>query len=331
MGNEDSSNLSQSDLQARRLLDIVLTLLGSSGPVSSSRLHELHYPDTQYSSFRKLFSRDRQRLAICGITVRRANRPPDEPLWELDKERSFASKVALTDREAVILDVACAQLASDPSFPLANDLRMGLAKVDRLFDRSSPTAATLPPAKHDKRLATLETCLLSQHKVDIRYRGAEGGVTQRVLAPYGLFTLKGNTYVVGADDSQANRDELSAVRTYRVDRILSIRECKDTTYVIPLDFDINDYLLLPFQLGPFLYYAYFVPYGEWNVDLSSYYTRNTYVVTDNAGRKVLKTSVSDECAAAEWAIEQGLVPVKPASLVAAWKEIVRRSLASTRS
>lgn len=324
MHGSEEDGLTQSDVQARRLLDIVLTLLGSPGPVSSGRMRELHYPDAQPESFRKLFSRDRQRLALCGIAIRRTNRPPDEPLWEIDRDRSFVKKGALDPREAVILDVACAQLAADPSFPLANDLRMALAKIDGLFDRRAPSAIELPPAKHNKRLATLESCVLACHAADIRYQRTDGSVVVRRLAPYGLFTLRGQTYVVGPT-IDADRCGTSEPRTYRLSRILSITECKRITYVIPRDFDVHDYVLLPFQVGKHLYYANFVPLHGTTKSFARDNGLTTYVSHDE-NATVLHISVSDEFAAAAWAIEMELVPTSPASLVKAWEETLRSSI-----
>lgn len=325
--NDEGDSLTQADVQARRLLDIVLTLLGSPHPVSSTRLRELHYPDVRPGSFRKLFLRDRERLALCGIVVRRTNRPPDEPLWEIDQERSFVAKDALTPREAMIIDVACAQLAGDPSFPLASDLRIALAKVDRLFDKRSPVTSGLPPARSDRRLATLEGCLLSRHAVDIGYRKADGTATTRRLLPYGLFSLGGQSYLVAPSLDEVGSVGPASIRTYRVDRITSIRECKDINYVIPKDFDVHDYVLLPFQTGRHRYYADFVLADG---DMGEYALENglkAYVIHQD-GFDALHLGVADEDTAASWAIEQGLVPLQPPSLVATWNSILRSSLAA---
>lgn len=322
--------LTQSDLQARRLLDIVLTLLGSPGPVSSSRLRELHYPGIQPDSFRKVFSRDRQRLALCGITIQRTNRPPDEPLWTIDQERSFSSTDVLDAREAVVLDVACSQLLSDPSFPFANDLRSALAKIDRLFDRDYPQVGELPLARHDRRLSTLESCLLSHHAADVQYKRLDGKISQRCLAPYGMFSLRGQAYVVGPSVSTDGTPEPTTLRTYRTDRITKIHECRGITYVIPKDFSINDYVLLPFQVGPPLYYADFKPMQD-NTDTKHLRSIcNADVVSDEHGDTVLRLSVSNEARAAAWAIETGLIPQQPQSLVAIWKKILKETLDATR-
>lgn len=327
MSDTASGELSESDVQARRLLDIVLTLRGSSAPVSSSRLRELHYPNAKDDSFRKLFSRDRQRLALCGIRVVRANRPPDEPLWQIDEDASFAPEGTLSAREAVVLDVACAQLAADPSFPLANDLRSALAKVDRAFDRQSPRAAGLPPADSDRRAATIEAALLDQHAVDMSYRKADGSEATRRLEPYGMFTLGGHSYVVGPTVTEHESAALGPVRTYRIDRIRSIRECKGVSFVIPQDFDVRDYVLLPFQLGKPLYYGEFLNRTGSSLEYASETFDNAFVVTHRgSGELTLRAPVSDERRAAEWAIEHDLRPISPETLVKAWEDILRSSL-----
>lgn len=322
--------LNESDRQARRLLDIVLTLLASPVPVSSTRLRELHYPNSQPDSFRKLFSRDRKRLALCGITVRRANRPPDEPVWQIDEDSSFSKTAELTPREAVVLDVACSQLASDPTFPLSNDLRMALAKLDKLFDRSYPAGDIDTQVTHDRRATAIEDCLLERHAADITYRTQDGTDSKRRIAPYGMFTLRSNAYVVGPLVGESGLPQPGSIRTYRIDRIISLAECKRITYVIPKDFDVHDYVLLPFQVGKHLYYAYFVTSCSDSSSLTQYDAINTSVVLTPDGKQAVRVSVSDEQLAAGWAISEGLIPLGPVSLVDTWKRMVVASLESAQ-
>lgn len=319
--------LNESEEQARRLLDITLTLVSRDAPVSSTRIRETHYPNVTPDSFRRQFNRDRQRLALCGIVVRRTNRPPDEPLWAIDQNASFVSGDKLDPREAVLLDVACSRLASDPSFPYGDDLRIALGKVDRAFDQQMPIQVLAGSRKRDKATAVLERCALVRHAIDVSYVRTDGASFRRRIGIYGMFSLRGHAYVVGPRLHDSGEPETGSIRTYRIDRFTSCREDKSITYRIPADFNINDYVLLPFQIGKTMYYAtFYVPQNVLSDVLKTVGSRGDIVAID--GRDVLRVAVSSEHDAACWAIDQGLIPLSPDSLVRAWDMVLGDTLAA---
>lgn len=319
------TKLSESDEQARRLLDITLTLYSSSGPVSSTRIRELHYPHVAPDSFRRMFNRDRQRLGVCGVIVKRSNRPPDEPLWEIDRSASFVHHETLSPKEAILIDLACSQLASDPSFPYSEDLLVALAKVDRAFDPEVPTFVPSVSPKRDRFSSTLEHCLLTHHAARMSYLHADGNEIRRIIALYGMFSLRGNTYVVGPSLDSSGSVVVDSIRTYRIDRFTSCQEQKRITYRIPPDFDIDDYVLLPFQIGPTVYYASF--YVPKDVLQDAMRLPDHKVRLDILGEHgVLQAAVSSGINAAAWAIAMGLIPTEPESLVNQWHEILGSTL-----
>lgn len=74
-------------------------------------------------------------------------------------------------------------------------------------------------------------------------------------------------------------------------------------YQIPIDFDVNDFAKLPFQLGKTKYIGVFSD--------------------DNKGI-TLEYEVADEEVAGAWAIAEGYRPLEPESLVASWRKRLER-------
>lgn len=323
-------SLTESDLQARRLLDIAMTLESSNEPVSSRRLKELHYPAVTEESFRRMFNRDRQRLALCGVIVRRTNRPPDQALWEIDDASSFLSDEQLTPRESVVLDVACAQLASDPSFPLYADLRIALAKIDRSFDSRSPIDLSGSASPRDARLDALMNAYLARHAVQVSYRRADMIVVERQIEIFGFFSVSDHTYAVAKAPSDNEEPTEEQIHSYRIDRFLKVRECPRSSYTIPSSFDIHDYMLLPFQIGPKLYDATFYVAPD-VLSRVIHDLQNTAHVFSQRNSTVLCFAVSDEDKAAAWSIAEGIIPIQPRSLVLAWRSTLNNSLTRRQS
>lgn len=322
--------LGESDVQARRLLDITMTLESSDAPVSSRRIKELHYPSVTDGSFRRMFNRDRQRLTLCGVIIRRANKPPDEALWEIDDADSFVGDRQLTPRESVILDVACAQLASDPSFPLYANLRTALAKIDRDFDSESPVDLSDPAVPRDPRLEVLVNAYLARHAVQVSYRRADLEIVERTIEIFGFFSISDHAYAVAQTSSSDMHLPVNQPHCYRIDRFIKVRECPGSSYVIPPEFDIHDYVLLPFQIGPKLYDAEFcAPHDVIPHVKHDFHDATHALFKENDS--VLSLVVCDEDKAASWAIAEGIRPLKPQSLVAAWRRLLQKSLERRRS
>jgi hypothetical protein len=94
------------------------------------------------------------------------------------------------------------------------------------------------------------------HAAKVVYQKPDGTKISRVLAPYGFFFLHGNTYMVAA---RAADDvvEGEPPHTYNLNRVLSAQEIPKLRFVRPVDFDVRDFIILPFQMGPARYVATF--------------------------------------------------------------------------
>ncbi len=316
---DDFREPTEDERVARRIIAVAIALINASAPLSTTELRREFYVGLSDAAFRKAFRRDRLRLAACGVVVLEGGRRDDEQTWLIDEDRSFARENTLTPEDALALDCLLLPLAADPAFPFAQDLRLALAKIDRSFDGRS-TAALPPSARtRNRELARIEDCLVRRHAARVSYVRADGSKVERTLLPYGLFSLRDRTYVVAATKGSDQEPH-----TYLIDRMSTVREEAKTSYVIPPDFDVRDFVLLPFQVGSQCYTATFaVPEhrladvrarvgerGQWQVD---------------GGVSTLRISVSDERAASIWAIAEGVRPIEPETLVLTWRQRLERA------
>lgn len=291
---EDFREPTEDERSARRVLSVAIALINARRPLTMVEIHREFYPEMSDPTFRKTFQRDRERLVLAGLSLCHGPKVDGMDTWVVDAESSFVRDNPLDEQDALVLDLLLLPLASDPAFPYARDLRLALNKIDRSFDGSS--LAVIPPEarRRNNNISRLEDCMSSRHLARIRYRRQDGSETDRVVAPLGFFFLNASTYMVAAQVDGFG--ELVDPHTYNLDRMISVREQTRRGFLPPPDFDVRDFILLPFQIGDKLYTA-------------------TFVSEDGVTRI---EGVCDEGMAASWAIAQGLRPVEPTSLVERW-------------
>lgn len=297
---DDFSEPTEDERTARRVLAVAIAFVNARRPLTMVELQREFYPDMTDATFRKSFLRDRERLALAGLVLRNGPTVDDRTTWMVDEDASFVTDNPLSQEDALVLDFMLLPLASDPSFPYSRDLRHALTKIDRSFDGSSH--AYIPPEarKRNNNISRLEDCMTAGHAARVTYLKADGTKTQRMLAPYGFFFFRETTYMVAArmdDESTA----AESPHTYNMDRMTSVKELPKTTFVRPLDFDVRDYIKLPFQMGPARYTA-------------------TFELHDG---RVVYEPVNDEDAAVSWALGKGARPLEPQTLVDAWLDALR--------
>lgn len=309
--------VTKDDERALRISSLALEFMNARAPVPSSAVQEEFYPGLSADSFRKAFSRDRSALLACGLVIEERPARGSESSWEANAELSFASGAELDPMEAAALDVACRPLLDEGEFPLAGDLRLALAKITRAF-AESVVAVPAHERATSRHLPLICGCLISRHAIAIDYANARGETSQRSVAPLGLFSLRGRTYLVAMGVDGEDQE----VRTYRVDRILKARELAGVTYEVPEDFSVSDWRLLPFQMGsPVANACFHVPASrEAEVRRASLGHGLFEAADDGALWTVSASSLED---AAAWAVSQGIRPVSPAPLVDAWEHVLR--------
>lgn len=286
----------QDEQSARRILALAVALINARRALNTTEIHREFYPQTSDATFRKTFLRDRERLAAAGLTLRNGQKVDDTLTWEVDEESSFVRENALTQEDALALDCLLLPIAQDPSYPYARDLRLALTKIDRSFDGTSQAAIPPEARRRNNNISRLEDCMTAGHAARVTYQKPDGTKTTRVLAPYGFFFLHGNTYMVAAR-TQDDAVEGEPPHTYNLDRVISAKEIAKSSFVRPADFDVRDFIILPFQMGPARYEA-------------------TFELSDGT---LMRENVHDEDAAVTWAIAKGATPRSPESLVDSWK------------
>ena len=315
---------SADEAKAARVYEMALVFTNRETPMSSTEIGRRFYPGLKPESVGRAFRRDRETLARIGLVLGNvADAASDEGMWVLDRNASLAGAESISAREALIIDVVCRQLVGDASFPYADELAIALAKIDQSFDGVLPGVAPAQPAG-SAILREVRRSLESHAALETTYVDAAGRRTDRLLAPYGMFGLRGRTYVVAADlDAEGVPEDGGRTRNFRVDRISSARVRPATPYEIPGDFSVADHVYLPFQLGEPLFEAAFEVPEERERDLRH----------DVAGKgawsqdgSTWSADVADVRVAAAWAVGEGIRPLAPKVLVDAWVEVLEGAM-----
>lgn len=312
--------VTKDDERARRICSLALEFMNARSPVPSSTLARSFYPDLSPDSFRRSFSRDRAVLAACGLRVVEAGRTGGEAAWGIDERRSYAEGVELAPSEAGALEVACQGLLEDPTFPLAEDLRLALAKVARAFS-DAPALAAAPAHGEPRALSSIRRALVEGRCIECSYTDARGATTRRRLAPYGLFGLRGALYLVAADAIKES-SRPAEPRTFRIDRFDDARVLDDVPCEVPEGFSVLAWRRLPFQLGGRPQAVTFeVPAERLGAVREAALGQGTF--SQGGGSARWTVEAGDLAAAASWAVSQAIVPVDPPELVAAWRRALK--------
>ena len=301
---------------AQTLLALAMDLMSSNAPVPVSRLRERHFPGLKSEAARKKLARARETLEACGLIIVQT-RSAAGAAWAVDPRCYPAGELETND--AGVVGLLTSPLLGDEGFAHRGDLRFALMK---LGVSTGGTATADGIVEDDHALETLRHCLASRRMVELDYEDAEGTETHRRVAPLGLFDLRGHTYLVCGGDETCIND---GIRTLRCDRISHARRTNDA-FDYPRDFDVNDYRVLPFQLGPAV--------AECTFRVSADAAPRLVETTLGEGRLyeekeviLWDVSASDLDDAAAWAIAHELTPVAPVELVERWRCLLRGCLA----
>ena len=184
--------VTKDDERARRICSLALEFMNARAPIPSSELARCFYPSLSPDSFRRSFARDREVLAACGLLVTERGRSGGEALWAVDEDASFARGVELSPQDAAVLELSCQALLDDPAFPFSSDLRLALAKIARTFSDGLAFAAS-PDRREGRALGAIKDALVARSELELSYTDARGRASRRVVAPYGVFGLRGGS------------------------------------------------------------------------------------------------------------------------------------------
>lgn len=329
---DDYVELTRADREATRIASLAVVFENANGPVPNSTLRREFYgycPSEEAA--RKAFQRDKQKLLLCGITLRPSKPSSGITGWEIDRDASYSEPGTISADDALTLDIALSPLAGDAAFPYSHDLRQALMKIDRSFSTQSPVRMTSEQPHNPATLRTLEDCLAHGHAASINYQRADGTTLSRTVGICGFFALRGSTYFVA---EQLDTHPSPPAHSYNANRVVSAKELRGHPYTPPEDFDIHDFMRLPFQLGPSLYTAQFSLPGNMERVSAATMGRGTVSVDPASSLATWSVDVSNTSGAASWAIAYAMTPTSPATLVDAWSDLLESSarvLANTPS
>lgn len=308
-------DLNKDEQRARKLLALAMDLMSSPAPVPTARLVERHFPGLASEAARKKLVRAREALATCGLIIKQT-RTRKGALWSIDPA-CYPLK-GLDRNDASVIQLLTSPLLRDESFPHRANLRFALMKLGD----SPALTSEKPPILDDHTLEAVRACLDTHHMLKLDYEDAAGRLTHRRVAPLGLFEFRAYTYLVCSTDLSLGAD---GIRTLRCDRMSHASKIA-ATFEMPADFDVNEYRLLPFQMGPSIARCTFaLPKSTRALLVETTLGKGTLYTSDD--QLLWDVDVSNFDDAAAWAIAHGLTPMEPGELVERWRERLRGCLA----
>jgi proteasome accessory factor B len=300
-----------------RLVNLALFLAKTPRFVSAEELHAegLGYPEDQDdAAFLRMFERDKEALRAAGIAIE----VDEDERYRLDRAGTFATEVTLSAEETATVRTAVAALATDESFPFAEDLTIALAKLGQGAPSPVSVATTLAdedPRAQGASAAMTAEAITSRKFVAFDYTNAKGESRMHEVAPYGIFFREGRWYLVGLDTS------IGEIRVYALKRATNVRvnttAPKTPDFERPDWFSVAEYSLLPFQYGPTPFEAVvrFSAEDAWRVARLS--GGNGKIEEQPDGCALWRIEVGDPRGLASWCVEHGpgVVPLEPQTVV----------------
>lgn len=291
-------------------LGLHLAAAGRPLPAEEIRLTVPGYENSSEDAFKRMFERDKSVLREAGLVIG-VTRDEGAERYFVDARASYADPVDLGAKDLLRLRAAGAAMLGDPSFPYREDLAFALTKL--MAGSDSPLAAATPvasaltadedPAAQGAAVAALTAAAEARKRVGFGYTGAAGKVSAREVEPWGLFAREGRWYLVAHDPAA------DGVRVFAVPRIrdLTINTVKPGSpdFSRPADFDIDRWMLMPFQYG--------AARIEVTVRFAGAAARRAGALTagqgtlepDPDGTITWRVPVADEALFARWVVENG--------------------------
>lgn len=313
-----------------RILNLLFVLNASRIPLSTSQIlddEELGYSSSNRESAMKQFKRDRQKLEKLGIVVIEVKEPGaserEESSWAIDQERTHAVPRLITADDADLLASALADHLSLPGLPYRLPLERITAKLTSSRGLTPPDLPESSERANDSVLESVWTAFSLRLKLTFEYENARGEATKRTVCVYGLFSIKGVSYLVGLDEKSAQ------IRTFRIDRIKRAWKPKGV-YAIPADFDVTDFLFFTFDFEDALSTpaAFLFPPTVPQAEIAAV-THGRGALSAAVGGVRWDIDVRDLDAAAGFCLEHaqmGMMPLEPQHLIDCWRDRIAKAV-----
>jgi len=249
------ADIEQQRAALERMIDLALFLAAHPGQpipgtVIKSQLYDaLQERPQDLGAFRRMLARDRVDLEAAGLVIT----ADPEGNYTFAPEANFAPALDLRPAERAAAALAAAALIDDPLFPLPVALRVALIKLSRVLDdngalldgelaaRSNRSGgAELPEVA--RWTGMILHAQLERRRLELDYRDEAGNKSLRTVAPFGLFLLNSQWYLVGEDSLRG------AVRVFALARIRDLRLTEEA-FALPDDFSVERWRQLPFRLS----------------------------------------------------------------------------------
>ncbi len=215
-----------------RLVNLTIALLETRRPLTFEELRRRtgYYPQSDPSSARRMFERDKETLRNLGIPVEtRQEFGMDDPGYLIDRRAYELRDVGLDAEEVAALSLAVDMLGREEgALPLA---KLAARAPDPAPLQAPPTRADVPVGDVD----VFAPAIVERRVVTFTYRTADGRTGFRTVEPYGIVRRRRAWYLVGRD---RDRD---ATRGFRTDRMLSDVKVVGPAdaFAVPPDLDLG--------------------------------------------------------------------------------------------
>lgn len=325
------------DSAAQRILNLLFILYSAPRPLTTEEIvsdSDLGYGSPSRDADMRKFRRDRAKLAAMGVVVQEVHPEgsleTEQSAWTIDRERTFAAGGIISIDDIDLITQAIDNYLAVPGNPLANPLRRLRTKALQARaiaiggTGSLAGGAVAPHVPANPLLDAVWWAFAERVRLDITYTDAGGSTSTRRVAIYGLFSHDGASYFTGLDDKTGE------VRTFRVDRVERAKKTR-STYVIPEDFDIADYVFMPYDFSrrASTPCTFSMP-GTLAADEVAAITRGRGVTSQEDDRWIWRVDMRDVRAGAAYALgraRDGIKPVAPRELVACWNSLIESAVA----
>ena len=206
-------------MKVERLVNLIALLLNTRRPLTVEEIRNTvpGYQQEDYSSFKRMFERDKEELRSLGIPIER--RYTD--VWEIEegylisKDRYYLPELDLDPDEMAALWIA-SQIVVEPGG------KEDQALVKLSLSGNGSTNTNSPPWLRARlhldspALPQLLEAVAGRRSVKFKYRAmGQSKETERTMDPYALIHRQGSWYVAGHDHARG------ALRHFKLPRITS--------------------------------------------------------------------------------------------------------------
>lgn len=228
-----------------RLINLIAALLDSRRPMTAAEIREriAGYQTENFEAFRRSFERDKAELREMGIPIEVVKDEDDVDAYTIPPGKYYMPELDLQADE-----LAALKLAADAVLGAGDQASAGLRKLSVESDAdgvASPRVVwSADVAAEQPLLGPLLSALLERKPLRFGYETGDGRKSSRHVEPYSLVHRRGHWYLVGRDVDR------SAIRSFKVSRVIPPPERVDGGYEIPDDFDLERHVgIEPWEVG----------------------------------------------------------------------------------